>query len=107
MKTMINSQDIEAIVIASDGTEVAEELQPGELVLLAKIDVALKADARFAKACPAARLVRVDSNRGLSDRDEGRFYLRYQHTGGMAEFWGNAADATRVNVETGLVGVAA
>jgi hypothetical protein len=51
--------------------------------------------------------VRVDSNRGLSDRDEGRFYLRYQHTGGMAEFCGNAADATRVNVETGLVGVAA
>jgi hypothetical protein len=107
-KTTINGQDIDAVTIAADGTEAADGLQPSERDLLAKIDAALKADAGFAKACPDARLIRIDSNRGFTDRDAGRFYLRYQHKGkgGMAEFWGNAADTTTVDMKGGIVCVA-
>jgi hypothetical protein len=105
-KTKINRQDIDAAIIAADGTETAEGLQPDERDLLAKIDAALQADAGFAKACPDARLVRIDSNRGMTDRDAGRFYLRYQHKGGIAEFWGNVADTASVDMGQGLVCVA-
>ena len=104
-KTTINGQAVEVCVIAADGNEAADGLQQGERELLAKIDAALRADAGFAKACPDARLVRVDSNRGFADRDAGRFYLRYQHKAGMAEFWGNAADVLTVDIKGGTVGV--
>jgi len=97
----INGQEAEICVIAADGTEVAEALRPDERGLLERIDAALKADAGFCAACPGARLVRVDSNQGLGDREEGRFYLRYQHQGGgITELWGNAADIdARINKE--------
>lgn len=104
----INGQDIEVCIIATDGSELAEDLQPGEREWLAKIDAALRADAGFAKACPKATLERIDSNRGLADRGEGRFYLRYSHQGkgGMAEFWGNTADVASVDIQKGIVSVA-
>ena len=51
--------------------------------------------------------MRADSNRGLADRDAGRFYLRYRHKGkgGSAEFWGNLADVAKVDMKKGVVGV--
>jgi hypothetical protein len=101
----INGQAVEVCVIAAGGTEAAEELQQGERELLEKIDAALRADAGFAKAFPEARLVRVDSNRGQADRDAGRFYLRYQHKAGIAEFWGNLADVLTVDLKGGTIGV--
>lgn len=67
----INGQEAEICVIAADGTEVAEELRPEERGLLERIDTTLRADAGFCAACPGARLVRVDSNRGLGDGEEG------------------------------------
>jgi len=106
-KETINGQVIEAIIIAADGTEAADTLQSSERDLLAKFDTALRVDAGFAKAYPEARLIRIDSNRGLADRDEGRFYLRYQHKGKgvTAEFWGNVADSAQINMEQGLIGI--
>jgi hypothetical protein len=105
MQTTINGQAVEAIIIAADGTEVMEALQPAERDLLAKIDAVLQANPRFRRAYPGARLTRIDSNRGLDKRDEGRFYLRYQHKKGMAEFWGNASDVEGVDIGKGIVGV--
>lgn len=101
----INGQEAEVCVIAADGTELGEALRPDERALLDRIDAALKADAGFRAACPGARLVRVDSNRGLGDREEGRFYLRYQYQGGgITELWGNAADGVGVDLKLGVVG---
>ncbi|BBL73236.1 hypothetical protein [Methylomagnum ishizawai] len=100
----IDGQEVEICVISADGTEVEEALRPDERGLLGRIDAALKAHAGFCAAYPGARLVRVDSNRGLGDRDEGRSYLRYQHQGGITELWGNAADGVGVDLERGIVG---
>ena len=102
----INGQAVDIVIISADGTEAVEKLQQGELELIAKIDTALRTEARFAKACPEARLVRIDSNRGLADREAGRFYLRYQHKGkgsGMAEFWGHVADAAHLDMRHGII----
>lgn len=103
----INGQDIEFVIIAADGIEVVEDLQQGERELLAKIDAALHAEARFAKSCPEARLVRIDSNRGLGDRDECRFYLRYQHSGkgSFAEYWGHVGDVAHLDMRRGIISV--
>jgi hypothetical protein len=105
--TIINVQSVDAVIIGADGMEVMEELQQGERELLAKIDAALRAEARFAKACPGARLVRVDSNRWLGDRDECRFYLRYRHSGkgGMAEYWGHVGDVLKLDARRGIISV--
>jgi hypothetical protein len=102
----INGQAVEICVIAEDGSELAEGLTAHERELLERIDATLRADAGFKAAHAEAKLVRVDSNRGLADTDEGRFYLRYQHQGGMAEFWGNLADVLTVDIKGGIVGVA-
>ena len=103
----INGQEIESVIISEDGIELPETIDPKERDLLAKIDTAIRTNGGFIKAFPGAKLVRIDSNRGLADQDEGRFYLRYLHEGkgGVAEFWGNAADVTRVDIDTGFVGV--
>jgi len=103
----INGQVVDVVVIGADGIEVVEELQQGERVLLAVIDAALQAEARFAKSCPEARLVRVDSNRGLGDREECRFYLRYQHSGkgSFAEYWGHVGDVAHLDMRRGIISV--
>lgn len=102
----INGQAAEICVIAADGTELDEGLTPKERDLLERLDAALQADAGFQAAHQGAALVRVDSNRGLADGDEGRFYLRYKHKAGMAEFWGNVGGKARVNLKRGVVCVA-
>ena len=104
-KDTINGQEIEVAVIAADGTDTGDGLGADERHLLSKIDSAIHADAGFANACPAAILVRADSNRGFGDREEGRFYLCYKHKGGIAEFWGNAGDLPNVDVGSGVVAV--
>ena len=102
----INDQDIDVVVIGADGAELQDKLQPDERDWLSRIDAALQSDPQFKATYPAARLMRIDSNRGLTDRDEGRFYLRYQSSSGMAEFWGNVGDTVRVDVDQGIVVVA-
>lgn len=99
----INGQTVEVCVIAEDGSELAEALTATERGLLDRMDAALRADPAFRAEYQDAALVRVDSNRGLGDGDFGRFYLRYRHQGGMAEFWGNVGDAVSVDVENGAV----
>jgi len=102
----INGQVGEVCVIAEDGTELAEGFTAKERELLERIDATLKADVGFQTGHPEARLVRIDSNRGMADTDEGRFYLRYEYKGGTAEFWGNAGDTARVDMKKGIVCVA-
>lgn len=106
LKDTINGQEIEVAVIAADGTDTGDALRQDERSLLSKIDAAIQADAGFANEYPDARLVRADSNRGVGDRDGGRFYLRYRHKGGMAELWGNVADEPKVDIGSGVVCVA-
>lgn len=99
----INGQTTEVVIIAPDGTEIMEELTPVERCLLEKIDLTLRVNSDFDNTYLKAQLVRIDSNRGLNDRDEGRFYLRYKHIGGMAEFWGNVSDESQVDMERGII----
>ena len=101
----INGQAVEVCIIAENGTELAESLTPAERGLLERMDAALKADAEFQMAHSDAMLVRIESNRGMADVDEGRFYLRYRHKGGMAEFWGNVGSEAGVDFEKGMVWV--
>jgi len=103
----INGQAVDVVIIGADGIEVVEALQQGECELLSRIDTALQAEARFSKSCPEARLVRIDSNRGFGDREECRFYLRYQHSGkgGFAEYWGHVGDVAHLDMRRGIISV--
>ena len=52
------------------------------------MDTFLKANAEFQAAYPGAKLERVESNRGVEERHQGRYYLRYHHDGGATGYPG-------------------
>jgi len=102
----INGHDIEVVLIAADGkTDSQALLNRREAATVAAVDTTLRADAQFTTTYPSAQLVRVESNRGVNEHRQGRYYLRYQHTGGTAEFWGHVAKTASVDLKKGVVGV--
>jgi hypothetical protein len=76
------------------------------VVTFESLDCTLKAHPAFQSAYPNARLIRIDSNRGIQEGEVGRYYLRYQHETGITEFWGYHSNITYVDCEQGLVGIA-
>jgi hypothetical protein len=68
-------------------------------------DRTLKSNPKFQAAYPNAKLIRIDSNRGIKESEAGRFYLRYQYDKGITEFWGHHARSTYVDCDQGLVGI--
>ncbi|MEJ2288139.1 MAG: hypothetical protein P8Y02_05730 [Deinococcales bacterium] len=100
----INDQQVDVEIIEAGGTS-GTALEQAELDLIAAIDSRLREHDAFGQTYPRARLTRVDSNRMLQDTEEGRFYLRYHHDGGEAEFWGHVAETPAVDFERGIVAV--
>lgn len=98
---------VEILVIKPDGqTDPTGLLDAREAAAVATLDRALHADAGFQIAYPGAALSRVDSMRGVPETNPGRYYLRYRHPGGMAEFWGHLASKDQINLKKGTVGAA-
>jgi hypothetical protein len=95
----INGQTIDLEVIPEG------EATPLEVDAVARLDAALRADARFQAQYPNARLERVDSMRALRDDEDGRYYLRYSSSSGMTEFWGHTAAHATLNMARGIVAV--
>ena len=102
-----NSQDeIDILIIAEDGTSLNQDLLPDEVVTFEGLDRTLKSNPEFQAAYPNAKLIRIDSNRGIKEDEAGRYYLRYQHDKGITEFWGHHASITYIDCDQGLVGIA-
>ena len=103
---LLNGQDkIDIQVIAEDGTSLNQDLFPDEVVTFKSLDHTLKSNPKFQAAYPNAKLIRIDSNRGIKESEAGRFYLRYKYDKGITEFWGHHASSTYVDCDQGLVGI--
>ena len=64
-----------------------------------------RAAAEFQAAYPQAVLERVDSMRGVDEKRNGRYYLRYRYAGGVTEFWGHVGKEPKLDFKKGSVGV--
>ncbi len=103
----INGALVEVVIIAADGQTLADaQLDPRETATVEAVDVALRATESFRTAYPQAALVRVESMRGVDEKRNGRYYLRYQHSGGTAEFWGHVTKQLKIDFKKGIIGVA-
>ena len=76
-------------IIAADGAPLEETLTPREAWTVQAVDAFLKSNAEFQAAYPDAQLERVESNRGVAENRQGRYYLRYHYDHGATEFWGS------------------
>ena len=83
----------------------AQTLTPREAWTVAAVDALLKGNAEFQAAYPGAKLERVESNRGVPENRQGRYYLRYHHDHGATEFWGYLSTKLRFDFKKGVVGV--
>ena len=102
----INSEDVEVVVVAADGTTDPQAvLTEREVATVGAVDATLQAAEQFTAAYPQARLEHVESMRGVEEHRHGRYYLRYRHATGVTEFWGYVAKVTTLDFKKGLVGV--
>ncbi len=104
-KTIVNDEEVEFVIVGDDGSAIEDALQERELAAFRRLDSVLRSHPDFQAAYPNARLVRVDSMRGIGDEEEGRYYLRYQYDDNSTEFWGNIAETEQVDCEQGIVSV--
>ena len=103
---MLNGKEVEIVVFAANGIkDEAASLTKLEQTIILAIDAALKSDAEFLQMFQEAQLVRVDSNLGLKDTEKGRIYLRYKHSKGMTEYFGNVGKKLKINNKRGIVTV--
>lgn len=103
----INGTTVEIVVILADGgTDPAATLDTREAATVEAVDMALRADESFRTAYQRASLVRVESMRGVDEKRNGRYYLRYQYAGGMTEFWGHVTKQPKIDFKKGIIGVA-
>ena len=103
----INDHDVEVIIIAADGATLNAALTPREQWTVQAVDAFLKGNAEFQAAYHGAKLERVESNRGVQENRQGRYYLRYRYATGVAEFWGYVSTKPTFNFKKGVVGVVA
>ena len=102
----INGHKVEVVIITVDGmTDPQAVLTEREVKTIEAVDTLLRAEAQFTTSYPAARLVRVESIRGVNEHRQERYCLRYRHAGGMAEFWGHVAKTPTFDFKEGVVGV--
>src|SRR5512147_1464722 len=103
----LNNQTVEVAIIAADGATRNEPLTPREAWTVAAVDAFLKGNAEFQAAYPGARLAQVESNRGVQENRQGRYYLRYQYDHGTTEFWGHLSIKPKFDFRKGIVGIVA
>ncbi|MFO1419521.1 MAG: hypothetical protein U1F59_00880 [Candidatus Competibacteraceae bacterium] len=102
----INSATVEIILIAADGKTVPEGvLDDRETATVETVDQALRTTESFQTAYPQAVLERVESMRGVDEKRNGRYYLRYRYAGGVTEFWGHIGRELKIDFKKGVVGV--
>ena len=102
----INGTTVEIVVILADGqTDPTATLDAREAATVAAVDAALRSTESFNTAYPQAALVRVESMRGVDEKRNGRYYLRYQSAAGMTEFWGHVSRELKIDFKKGVVGV--
>ena len=102
----LNNATVEIVIILADGkTDPAAILDAREAATVEAVDAALRAAAEFQAAYPQAVLERVDSMRGVDEKRNGRYYLRYRHASGVTEFWGHVGKEPKLDFKKGLVGV--
>ena len=104
---LLNGQSAEVAIIAADGATLTETLTPREAWTVEAVDAFLKQNAEFQAAYPGATLMRVESNRGVQENRQGRYYLRYHHDGGATEFWGHLSAKPKFDFKKGVVGIVA
>jgi len=105
---LTNGEPVEVVVIAADGTPVATPLTPRELWTVEAVERYLRTNAAFTAAYPEAKLVHVDSMRGVDEHRHGRYYLRYHSVRGVTECWGYLSRETPTyDLKKGVVGVVA
>jgi len=103
---VINKATVEVIIIAPDGKTVPDmTLDDREAATVAAVDQTLRAMESFQTAYPQAVLERIDSMRGVDEKRNGRYYLRYRYAGGVTEFWGHVSRALKIDFKKGIVGV--
>jgi hypothetical protein len=107
MPQTLNGQPVEVAIIAADGAMLDELLTPREAWTAQAVDAYLNRNAEFQAAYPGAKLVRVESNRGIAENRHGRYYLRYQYDHGATEFWGYLSRQPAFDFKKGVVGVVA
>src|SRR5512139_4290556 len=103
----LNDQTVDVAIIAADGATLQETLTPREAWTVQAVDAFLKSNAEFQEAYPGATLARVESNRGVDEHRQGRYYLRYHHDGGATEFWGYLSAKPKFDFKKGVVGMVA
>ena len=103
----LNGQAAEVAIIAADGATLDEPLTPREAWTVQAVNAVLKQNAEFQAAYPGATLVRVESNRGVAENRQGRYYLRYRYDKGTTEFWGYLSRQPTFDFRKGIVGIVA
>lgn len=104
----INGEEVEVMVMAADGTTTEETLTSREVWTVQAVDSFLRGNPEFQAAYPGAHLERVESNRGVKENRQGRYYLRYRYgTGAATEFWGYLSPRPKFDFRKGVVGVVA
>ena len=102
----INSEEVEVVVIAPDGTaDGGAVLTEREVATVGAVDATLRADEQFKSAYADAQLEHVESMRGIDEHRHGRYYLRYRYAAGVTEFWGHVAKAATLDFKKGIVRV--
>ena len=103
MQATINGNTLEVVIIGADNLVEFQPLTLREAQTLAALDNTLQANPAFQKTYPKARLVWVDSMRGLPENGAGRYYLRYEYQNGLTEFWGGLGHKEMIDLENGLI----
>jgi hypothetical protein len=99
----INGATVEIIIDADGKTLTDAALTTREAATVEAVDAALRADAGFQSAYLGAALERVESMRGVDEKRNGRYYLRYRYTGGVTEFWGHVGRELKIDFKKGVV----
>ncbi len=93
------------MINAEGKTDTDAILNPREVATVEAVDAALQATQSFQTSYPHAVLERVESMRGIEEKRNGSYYLRYRHAGGVTEFWGHVSRDLKIDFKKGIVGV--
>ncbi len=101
----INGHPVTLLVTGSDGSPLEPTLSARELWTVQAALRMLEASPAFQEVWSDAQLTRVEVQRGLSEREQGRCYLRLEGAQGATEFWVNLSRKPSLDLHSGLIGV--
>ena len=98
-------EEPEVSVIGGDGRALETGLTPRERWTVEAAARQLEDSPEFKADCGDAKLVKIESVRGLAEHESGRYYLRYAGTSGVSEFWASLHHHAHLDLQKGLIGV--